>query len=264
MAENRDYPSSNGGVITKTSDMIRYELKIMSRKLRTYAVCGALVFHFFDTNPFRKYEGMVNSNAIPYIPNYIINETSSFIISYASIWVMFLVADIMLKEKDLKMKEILSVKPVKKLNIFLGKFSACFVSINVMIGLIFLMVAAGEVYIGDSPHLGIYVRNFILDVLPMMFFSVSTVTLLSVIFRNTKITYIFYFIFRLLDVFFPSFPLEISKLFRTCYSNSYFFSISLTHHIFLKIELLLISLAFLVFAYVLYSTYFLKERGGFS
>lgn len=236
-------------------EIMKYESRILVRKLRTYVVCGALIFHFFDINPL--------ANVVRKIPNYAINETSSFEIGFASIWVMFLVADVMLKEKDLKIKEILSVKPAKKLNIFLGKFSACFLSINVMIGLIFLIVAVGEVHIGDSPHLNIYIRNFILDVLPMMFFSVSTVTLFSLIFRNTKITYILYFLFRLLAVFLSGFPPEISTLFQTYYSNSYFFSISLKDHIFLKIELLFISSVFVTFAYVLYSKYFLKERGGF-
>ena len=245
-------------------DIIKYEIKILSRKLRTYIVCGALIFHFLDVNPIHKYVCMMEEPAIPFIPNYIINETSSFIIDFASIWVMFIVADIMLKEKDLRMKEILSVKPVRKLNIFLGKFSACFFSISLMVGLIFIMACIGEIYAGSQPHFYIYTRNYVLDVLPMMAFSVSTVIMLSMVFQNTKITYIFYFLFRLLDAFFPHLPSRISILFRTYYINFLYHSITLQDQIFLKIELLLISLGLLIIAYIFYSKYFLIEKGGFS
>lgn len=173
-------------------DIMKYEIKILANKLRTYVVCGALIFHFLDVNPIRKYICMIEEPTIPFIPNYIINETSSFIIDFASIWVMVLVADNILREKDLKMKEILSVKPVRKLEIFLGKFSACFFLISIMVGLIFVMAWPGEMYAGSQPHIDIYTRKYILDVLPMMAFSVSIIIMLSMVFRNTKITYIVY------------------------------------------------------------------------
>lgn len=49
--------------------MIKYELKILARRYRTYVVCGALIFHFFDINPINK------CRYDPDIPNYIINQT---------------------------------------------------------------------------------------------------------------------------------------------------------------------------------------------
>jgi ABC-type transport system involved in multi-copper enzyme maturation permease subunit len=245
-------------------DITKCETRILTRKLRTYLVCGALIFHFLDINPIRKYASMMREPTIPFIPNYIINETSSFIIDLASIWVMFIVADIMLKEKDLKMKEILSAKPIRKLDIFSGKFSACFLSISSMVGLIFVIAWIGEIYAGSQPHFNIYVGNYVLDAVPMMAFSISTVVMLSMIFRNTKITYIFYFLFRLLDAFFPHLPPRISVLFRTYYINSHYLSVSLGYHIFLKVELLLISIGFLAIAYILYSRHFLAEEGGFT
>ncbi len=243
------------------SDVTGYESKILIRKLRTYIVCGALIFHFLDINPISKAK-TYHLN----MPNYIINETSFFIIDLALLWVMFLVADIMLKEKTLKMKEIVCTKPVKKSTIFLAKASACLFSISAMVGLIFIIAWAGEIYAGTSPALTIYVRNYVLDVLPMMVFSVSTVILFSMIFKNTKVIYLSYFLFWLFLV--PSslqiIPPEALVLFNTYNSNSYFFSISLGYHVFLKGVLLLISFAFLVVAYVLYSRYLMRERGGFS
>ena len=225
-----------------------------------------MIFHFLDVNPIHKYVCMMEEPAIPFIPNYIINETSSFIIDFASIWVMFIVADIMLKEKDLRMKEILSVKPVGKLSIFLGKFSACFFTISVMVGLVFIIAWIGEIRVESSPALDIYMKNYILDVLPVLFFSESTVVLFSMIFGNTKITYVVYFLFRFFNssVFFHIFPLKFFMLFTTYYFNSRHLSVSLDHHIFLKGELLFISLVLAVIAYILYTTYFLKEKGGLS
>ena len=238
--------------------MIKYELKILTRKLRTYVVCGALIFHFLDINPINK------CRYSPDIPNYIINQTSFFTIDFASIWLMFLVADIILKEKDLKMKEILSVKPVKKRDIFLGKFSTCFLSINLMIGLIFVIAWVGEILAGFSPHLSTYFRNYTFDVLPMMAFSVALVILFSTIFKNTKTTYVFYFLFAFSNVFLEAFPRKIAMLFDTYHINSLHFSVSLEYQLLLKIILILISLGLLVSSYILYSKYVLSERGGFS
>ncbi len=244
-------------------DILRYEIRILTRKPRTYLVMGVLLFHFFDVNPIRKYRYLVQSPTIPYMPNYIIDLTSSFIIDFASIWVMFIVADIMLKEKNLKMKEILCTKPVRKLTLFLTKFWACFLSISFMIGIIFVIAWISEVYLRSSPDLSIYVRNYVLDVLPMMIFSVSVVILLSMIFRNTKVTYVVYFVFRLADTFFPQLPPEVSIFLRSYSINSYYFSVSLQHQVFMKTELVFISLGFLFLSYVLYSGFFLKDKSGY-
>lgn len=241
--------------------VIQYELKILTRKLRTYVVLGALFFHFFDINPARAYQ----HHHIPEIPDYVINETTFFIIEFASIWAMFLIADIMLKEKNLKMKEILYTKPIKNKNIFLGKFSACFLSISAMVGLIFIVAWISELYMGYSPNLTVYIRNYILDVLPMMIFSVSTVVLLSMVFRNTKITYVVYFVYFFLNsslIIQESFP-RFSSVISTYYSNAHFHPITLREYILLKGELLLLSFTFIIISSFLYS-YFSKEGGGFS
>lgn len=242
-----------------TLSTVKYESRILLRKLRTYIVFGALLFHFFDINPIGKVKTHLGT------PHYIINETSFFIIDFASIWVMFLVADIMLKEKNLKMKEIVCTKPIKKSRLFWGKASTCLFFISAMVGLVFVIAGVGEIYAGTSPSPTIYVRNYVLDVVPMMVFSVSVVILFTMFFGNTKITYIFYFLYWLFLV--PSslliIPPEYLMLFRTYSSNLHSFSVPLQYQIFLKGVLLLISFAFLTAAYVLYSKYFLRERGGF-
>ncbi len=234
-------------------NITRYELKILTKKLRTYVILGALFSHFFDSDPLGN---VVNTSG------YVINETTFFITEFASIWVMFIAADIILKEKSLKMKEILSSKPIKKLDIFSAKFMTTFLTISAMVGLVFVVAWIGEVHIGSSPNILVYVRNYILDVLPMMIFSVSVIILLSMIFQNTKITYVVYLPFCLLSSFLRILPAKVTMLFNTYYSNSFGFSITLQVQILLKTGILLISLLFLILSYVLYCRYFLNERGG--
>jgi ABC-type transport system involved in multi-copper enzyme maturation permease subunit len=241
-------------------NVMRYESKVLMRKLRTYLVCGILVFHFLDINPIEKAKTHLGT------PNYVINETSFFIITFASLWVMFLAADSVLREKTLKMKEIVCTKPIKKSRIFLAKFSTCFLFISAMVGLIFIIALVGELCTRTSPALGIYGRNYVLDVLPALIFSVSTIILLSMVFRSTKATYISYFLIWLFLVpsFFCIIPPETLMLFNTYSGNIHLFSVSLGYQIFLKGVLLLISFTFLGLAYSLYSRYLMKERGGFS
>lgn len=238
---------------------VLYESRMLTRKLRTYIVCGALLFHFFDIDPVGKVKTHVG------IPHYIINETAFFMIQFASIWVMFLVADIMVKENPLKMKEIVNTKPIKKWTFFWGKVCTCLLVISAMVGFIFVIAWIGEMHAGTSPEIMIYVRNYVLDVLPMMVFSVSIIVLFSTLFGNTKITYITYFLFWLFLV--PSFLLAIPPqylmLFKTYNSNIHSFSISLQYQIFLKGILLLISFALLNAAFICYSRYFLRGRGEF-
>jgi ABC-type transport system involved in multi-copper enzyme maturation permease subunit len=243
-----------------TLGTVKYESRILIRKLRTYVVCGALLFHFLDINPVGKVKTHLST------PHYIINETTFFIIDFASIWVMFLVADIMLKEKNLKMKEIVCTKPIKKSRLFWGKLITCLFFISAMVGLIFIMAWVGEIYAGTPPSLTAYVMNYVLDVVPMMIFSVSILTLLSMLFRNTKITYILYFLcwLFLISSLVLIIPPEYLVLFGTYNSNLHSFSVSLHYQIFLKGVLLLISFAFSAIAYMLYSRYFLREEGGFS
>lgn len=244
--------------------LIIYELKMLTKKLRLYIVLGLLFVQFFTSNPVDKYL-YARQIGHPKPIECIVELTSNNLGSLVFLLSVFLLAEMILKEKYLELKEIILPKQMSTLNFFLNKFFAGLIAVLFMGVLMFGGTLAWQVY-ADIPYshsLHLYLRDYIIDFVPMMLFSIALVFFVATLSRNTKITYVVYLVFAAV---LPTKTIEnsiLEKIFNIYEFNADLYHLTLIEHLQMKAILILISLAMLILSYFLYDQYIMNERSGF-